>query len=312
MCSTKSTDSKNKLSVFSHLKYEYLAAGVAGGTISTLVLHPLDLIKVRFAVNDGRVKSAPQYSGPINAFGKIVKNEGFVGLYRGIVPNIIGAGAAWGSYFFLYNCIKTWIQDGNTTKPLGPWMHIVAATDAGVLTLLLTNPIWVVKTRLCLQYAEDVNLSETKRYSGTIDALKKITTTEGITGLYKGLVPGLFGVSHGAIQFMLYEEMKVKYNLYRNKPIDTKLETTNYIICAAVSKLIAAAITYPYQVVRSRLQDHHHNYQGTLHCISSIWKYEGWRGYYKGLSANLLRVTPATVITFVVYEHVSSYLLSHK
>ena len=41
-------------------------------------------------------------------------------------------------------------------------------------------------------------------------------------------------------------------------------------------------------------------------------RYEGWRGFYKGLSANLTRVTPATVITFVVYENVSHYLRERK
>lgn len=60
-----------------------------------------------------------------------------------------------------------------------------AAADAGILTLLMTNPIWVVKTRLCLQYASDVGLSESKRYSGMVDALGKIWRTEGIRGLYK-------------------------------------------------------------------------------------------------------------------------------
>ena len=46
---------------------------------------------------------------------------------------------------------------------------------------------------------------------------------EGIRGLYKGFVPGVFGVSHGALQFMAYEEMKNSYNGYRSLPIDTKL-----------------------------------------------------------------------------------------
>lgn len=84
-----------------------------------------------------------------------------------------------------YNTIKTSIQGGNSKKPLGPSMHMFAAADAGVLTLLMTNPIWVVKTRLCLQYADDVNLAESKKYRGMIDALKKIYKTEGIRGLYK-------------------------------------------------------------------------------------------------------------------------------
>ena len=56
-----------------------------------------------------------------------------------------------------------------------------------------------------------------------IDALVKMYRYEGIRGLYKGFVPGIFGVSHGALQFMAYEEMKNQYNTYRHLPIDTKL-----------------------------------------------------------------------------------------
>lgn len=42
------------------------------------------------------------------------------------------------------------------------------------------------------------------------------------------------------------------------------------------------------------------------------YRYEGWRGFYKGLSANLIRVTPATVITFAIYENVFHYLQSRR
>ena len=40
---------------------------------------------------------------------------------------------------------------------------------------------------------------------------------------FQGFVPGLWGVSHGAIQFMTYEEMKCTYNNFKQQPIDTKL-----------------------------------------------------------------------------------------
>ncbi|XP_020288831.1 mitochondrial folate transporter/carrier [Pseudomyrmex gracilis] len=299
-----------QLKVLSNFKYEHFVAGISGGVVSTLMLHPLDLIKIRFAVNDGQVRAAPQYNGLVNAVKQIIKTEGVRGLYRGVTPNVLGSGSSWGCYFYFYNMIKTTIQGGNSKKPLGPSMHMLAAAKAGVLTVLVTNPIWVVKTRLCLQYAGDVDLAESKRYRGMIDALKKIYKNEGIRGLYKGLVPGLFGVSHGAMQFMTYEEMKNKYNNYRNAPIDSKLSIMEYTIFAALSKLIAAGSTYPYQVVRARLQDHHHDYRGTWDCIQCTWRYEGWRGFFKGLSANLTRVVPATVITFVVYENMFHFL--HK
>lgn len=68
-----------------------------------------------------------------------------------------------------------------------------------------------------------VATTDSKKYAGMLDALVKIYKYEGIRGLYKGLVPGMFGVSHGAVQFMTYEEMKNYYNTYRKLPIDTKL-----------------------------------------------------------------------------------------
>lgn len=63
-------------------------------------------------------------------------------------------------------------------------MHMIAAAEAGILTLVMTNPIWVVKTRLCLQYGRDMQTPET-RYNGMIDALAKIYRQEGVRGLYR-------------------------------------------------------------------------------------------------------------------------------
>jgi solute carrier family 25 folate transporter 32 len=118
------------------------------------------------------------------------------------------------------------MQKGNSKTQLSPTMHMFAAGQAGVLTLAMTNPIWVVKTRLCLQYEQvptaAANASKTY-YKGMMDAFYKIWSQEGMRGLYKGFVPGLWGVSHGAIQFMAYEELKSSYNHFKNQPIDSKL-----------------------------------------------------------------------------------------
>lgn len=222
----------------------------------------------------------------------------------------MGAASSWGLYFLFYNAIKTYVQKGNTQIPLGPGQHLIAAAEAGALTLLLTNPIWVVKTRLCLQYS----YMDTSKYmyTGMTDCLVKIYSEHGIRGYYKGFLPGLFGVSHGAIQFMVYEEMKNRYNDYRGTVITTKLGTGEYLTFAAVSKLIAVATTYPYQVVRTRLQNQHLSYNGAFDCMVRTWSFEGWHGFYKGLGTNLLRVTPATMITFVTYENVSYFLLKRS
>lgn len=67
---------------------------------------------------------------------------------------------------------------------------MVAAAEAGILTLVMTNPIWVVKTRLCLQYGNDCEPHN--QYKGMIDALAKIYRAEGIRGLYRVCILCLF------------------------------------------------------------------------------------------------------------------------
>ena len=80
-----------------------------------------------------------------------------------------------------------------------------------------------LKYRLCLQYGLSNPPPGTTVYKGMVDALIKIAREEGFKGLYKGFVPGIWGVSHGAIQFMAYEELKNAYNVYKKQSVDTKL-----------------------------------------------------------------------------------------
>ena len=58
------------------------------------------------------------------------------------------------------------------------------------------------------------------------------------------------GVSHGAVQFMAYEELKKLNSQYTGKPIDHKLSTVEYLTMAALSKVFAVLTTYPYQVCK--------------------------------------------------------------
>lgn len=89
-------------------------------------------------------------------------------------------------------------------------------------------------------------------------------------------------------------------------PLSIPQATTEYLAFAAVSKLIAAAATYPYQVVRARLQDHHHRYSGTWDCIKQTWRYERMRGFYKGLVPYLVHVTPNICMVMLIWEKLTS------
>uniref|UniRef100_UPI00358FB275 solute carrier family 25 member 32 isoform X2 n=1 Tax=Myxine glutinosa TaxID=7769 RepID=UPI00358FB275 len=254
-------------------------------------------------VSDG-LSSRPMYRGFVHCLGSIWRQQGLRGLYQGVTPNVCGSGASWGLYFFFYQAIKAYKQEGRS-EPLGPTQHMISAAGAGAATLCFTNPIWVTKTRLVLQYE---NVESQRQYRGMFDALTKIFKHEGIRGLYKGFVPGLFGTSHGALQFMAYEELKNRYNEHLLRPTSTHLSTSEYLSMAALSKTFAVASTYPYQVVRARLQDQHTSYAGICDVMKCTWRNEGLGGFYKGMVPNIVRVTPACCITFVVYEQMSHLL----
>eukprot|EP01104_Vermistella_antarctica_P009843 TRINITY_DN257_c0_g3_i1.p1 TRINITY_DN257_c0_g3~~TRINITY_DN257_c0_g3_i1.p1 ORF type:complete len:243 (-),score=37.57 TRINITY_DN257_c0_g3_i1:77-805(-) len=235
----------------------------------------------------------------------IAQREGALALYQGLVPNFIGASAAWGSYFFLYNVCKK--RYGETSEHgLSHGQHLLCGLQAGGLTAAFTNPIWVVKTRMQLQLNSDP-----RSYKCMSDAFRQIWNQEGMRGLYKGLGASMFGVSHGAIQFMVYEEIR-KRMLERAE--SHKLTSIHWICAGGLSKVVAAISTYPYQVIRSRVQirpddSRRSPYHGVRDVVAKTWKHEGLAGFYRGLWINVMRVAPASAITFMVYEQVRGIIL---
>jgi solute carrier family 25 folate transporter 32 len=189
------------------------------------------------------------------------------------------------------------------------------------MTALLTNPIWVIKTRM-LSTGKQVPGAYTSFSSG----IRQIYRTEGFTGFYRGLVPGLFGVSHGALQFMAYEQLK----RYRTAELETdltgaaaagaeaksprsaELSNIDYLFLSGLAKIFAGCATYPYQLLRARLQtyDAAGTYRGVVDVIAQTWRTERIAGFYKGLGPNLLRVLPSTWVTFLVYENLKKGLSS--
>lgn len=89
-----------------------------------------------------------------------------------------------------------------------------------------------------------------------------------------------------------------------------KLGNLDFFVISSLSKVFAGSVTYPYQVVRSRLQTYeaHLLYRGTTDAVVKIWRKEGLRGFYKGLGPNLFRVLPSTWVTFLVYENMKIVL----
>ncbi|XP_017417640.1 folate transporter 1, chloroplastic isoform X4 [Vigna angularis] len=296
-------------------QWENATAGAAAGFATVAVMHPLDVVRTRFQVNDGRVSHLPSYKNTAHAVFTIARSEGLRGLYAGFLPGVLGSTISWGLYFFFYDKAKQRYARNREGK-LSPGLHLASAAEAGGLVSLCTNPVWLVKTRLQLQ----TPLHQTRPYSGIYDAFRTIMREEGFSALYRGIVPGLFLVSHGAIQFTAYEELrkvivdfKSKRSTVHNQNPDKLLNSVDYAVLGATSKLAAILLTYPFQVMRARLQqrpsgDGVPRYMDTWHVVKETARFEGIRGYYRGITANLLKNAPASSITFIVYENVLKLL----
>ncbi|XP_027921046.1 folate transporter 1, chloroplastic-like isoform X1 [Vigna unguiculata] len=296
-------------------QWENATAGAAAGFATVAVMHPLDVVRTRFQVNDGRVAHLPSYKNTAHAIYTIARYEGLRGLYAGFLPGVLGSTISWGLYFFFYDKAKQRYARNREGK-LSPGLHLASAAEAGGLVSLCTNPVWLVKTRLQLQ----TPLHQTRPYSGIYDAFRTILREEGFSAFYKGIVPSLFLVSHGAIQFTAYEELrkvivdfKSKRSTVHNQNPDKLLNSVDYAVLGATSKLAAILLTYPFQVMRARLQqrpsgDGVPRYMDTWHVVKETARFEGIRGYYRGITANLLKNAPASSITFIVYENVLKLL----
>ena len=174
----------------------------------------------------------------------------------------------------------------------------------GSLTAICTNPIWVIKTRML-----STSASHAGAYTSVLDGTRQTFQKEGLLGFYRGLVPSLLGVSHGAFQFMAYELMKNRRKT-RVSGEPAQLSSSDFLIFSGLSKMFAGSITYPYQVIRARLQtyDAHKSYEGMTDVVVQVFRQEGLVGFYKGLGPNLLRVVPSSCVTFLVYENTKKHI----
>lgn len=155
-------------------------------------------------------------------------------------------------------------------------------------------------------------------YENMWQGARHIWREDGLGGFYRGAAVSLLGVSHGAVQFAVYEPLKMLWKRHVSGGRDedggidgVKLGAAATLALSSSAKIVAGSVTYPYQVLRSRLQTYDSEARfgrGIRGVASKVWREDGWKGFYRGLSANIVRVLPATWVTFLVYENARYFL----
>ncbi|CAK9439499.1 uncharacterized protein LODBEIA_P35990 [Lodderomyces beijingensis] len=306
-------------------------AGAMSGFLAGVVVCPLDVIKTRLQAqgygNGTTTTTNNKILGFTGTLKSILRHEGVRGLYKGLVPITIGYLPTWTIYFTVYEKAKHfypsflsrhWDIDSPGLN------HFFAAITAGMTSSIAVNPIWVVKTRLMVQTNKPSSSPDDVKYKGTMDAFKKMYRDEGIRVFYSGLIPSLFGLLHVGIHFPVYEKLKTWLHC---NTIDQQQEVPHLIwrliIASSLSKMLASTITYPHEILRTRMQirrtkpgtgsdstNRFHLKKPKLKTIiSNIYHKEGLRGFYAGYFTNLARTVPASAVTLVSFEYFKTYLL---
>ncbi|KAI0005621.1 mitochondrial carrier [Xylariaceae sp. FL0662B] len=357
-------------------------SGAIGGFTSGIVTCPLDVIKTKLQaqgrlapITKGRhVGQSKVYSGLFGTAKVIWREDGLRGMYRGLGPIILGYLPTWAVWFTVYNKSKRFLAQQNRKlcqEILGDvasssygctiskrianrhvtvqnqfvinfWSSIVA----GASSTIVTNPIWVIKTRLMSQSSTGPTINSPWHYSSTLDAARKMYSSEGILSFYSGLTPALLGLTHVAVQFPAYEYLRTKFTGERMGEMgshDQKNHWLGVLSASIMSKVLASSATYPHEVIRTRLQTQRRpapgneylqgfdvsehtpgnrtqtsngarnsnpepKYRGVLMTFRTILREEGWRAFYAGMGVNMMRAVPAATVTMMTYEFVMKTL----
>lgn len=152
-----------------------------------MVASPADLVKVRMQAHDHSVNQGlhPRYSGPFDAFSKIIRAEGFGGLWKGVLPNIQRAFLVNMGELACYDHAKGFIIQ-NQISADNIYAHTLASIMSGLSATALSCPADVVKTRMMNQAASRDGKA---MYQSSYDCLVKTVRMEGLKALWKGFFP---------------------------------------------------------------------------------------------------------------------------
>ncbi|KOC70144.1 Mitochondrial carnitine/acylcarnitine carrier protein CACL [Habropoda laboriosa] len=184
--------------------------------------------------------------------------------------------------FGVYGEIQRRIPDSTSL-----YSHFVAGALTGIAQSPISSPIELVKMRMQLQ-------TSTAQFSGPMECLKHTYKHEGYRGLFKGLGITFFREAPSfGIYFFTYEALTRTAD---NGPVSTPC----MLLAGGLAGTASWVISYPLDVVKSRIQANGNRYAGVIDCLKRSVMTEGYSCLYRGLSSTILRAFPTNAVTFTV------------
>ncbi|KAJ1726770.1 hypothetical protein LPJ61_004973 [Coemansia biformis] len=286
-------------------------AGAGGGIISMAVTYPLITVGTRLQVQRNS-NDAAAYSGNMDALRKILEQEGVAGLFSGLESALFGAAVTNGVYYYFFEAVKALFEKASKRSSMNTVESMVSGAVAGAMTCIITNPIWVVNTRLTVKQKRQKAIADAgdgavaEEGQTTLQAFAEIIREDGVLSLWQGLIPALILVINPIIQYTAFEQLKNRVERFR------KLGSLDFFVLGAISKLCATSITYPYILVKSRMQlkqskNESERYASLADGLRKVIAQEGIAGLYKGIESKLLQSVLTASFLFMSKEALFSY-----
>ncbi|EEQ35949.1 putative mitochondrial aspartate-glutamate transporter [Clavispora lusitaniae] len=290
--------------------YSFFLGSIAG-CIGATAVYPIDLVKTRMQAQ----KHKAHYDNSFDCFKKIIKNEGFKGLYSGLAAQLVGVAPEKAIKLTVNDLVRGigTQEDGSITMP---W-EIAAGMSAGGCQVIFTNPLEIVKIRLQMQGGSTMNAVPGQIPHKRMSA-GQIVKQLGLKGLYKGATACLLrDVPFSAIYFPTYANLKLY--LFNFDPHDPNkkhsLSTWQLLVSGALAGAPSAFFTTPADVIKTRLQVEAKTgevkYRGIVHAFSVILKEEGFSAFFKGSLARVFRSSPQFGFTLASYEFLQKMFPLH-
>ncbi|THH05020.1 hypothetical protein EW146_g10014 [Bondarzewia mesenterica] len=308
----------------------YFIAGGVAGAASRTVVSPLERLKIIQQVQP-RTGDAKQYKGVWKSLVRMWQEEGFKGFMRGNGINCVRIIPYSAVQFTTYEQMKKFFTQ-NGKRELDTPTRLLSGALAGITSVCTTYPLDLIRSRLSIATSSILSPSPSPAPSTTLTSpqpvlasayhtssastalrsemtmwgmtLKVIREEGGVRALYRGMVATATGVApYVGINFASYELLRDVITP------PGKSSAWRKLACGALAGAVSQSITYPFDVVRRKMQVTGMNagalgykYNNAIDATRSIIRTEGLRGMYRGLWPNLLKVAPSIATSFFTYE----------
>ncbi|SAL99395.1 hypothetical protein [Absidia glauca] len=273
---------------------EKVLSACAGAVATMLFVNPFDLVKTRLQEVSKMPNAEGRYLGTIDGLTKIVRNEGTLALWKGLSPGLLMAIPSTSIYYVGYDYIRDHTKSRFQGTAMDTYAPLWIGGLARTVTAAVVSPMELFRTRL--QSAEGAG-----GFKDALAGVRVMIHSQGILSLWRGLVPTMLrDVPFSAIYWMMYEEFKRQL---QTKDQQTHLQQFQYSFFAgATSGTVAAVVTTPFDVVKTRRQVSSNKEKHLVRLIQNIMVNEGVGGFFRGVVPRVMKVSVASGIMISSYE----------